>query len=195
MAYGGRTKMEFNALFLYIGLGLGGLLVIVLTCLFFISRRSQKVMHSLLTIMTDPERAKVRDASKVLQTIMANEIDKITSCFQTIHDNLKSQIATADDLKKELGIRNEELVKIADLATQRVAQMSNRIDNTVGGLNTIVNSESWQNAQTATDRFAETIDNVLKHVTETTTDSTNQIAQLEQIIESHLIQIQNNSKK
>ncbi len=140
-------------------------------------------MHSLLTIMTDPERAKVRDASKVLQTIMANEIDKITSCFQTIHDNLKSQIAIADDLKKELGIRNEELVKIADLATQRVAQMSNRIDNTVGGLNTIVNSESWQNAQTATDRFAETIDNVLKHVTKTTTDSTNQITQLEQIIE------------
>lgn len=140
-------------------------------------------MRALLGIMTEPERAKVQDASRVLQTIMADEIAKITACFQVIHDNLKSQIATANELKKELSVRNEELVKIADSATQRIAQMSNRIDNTVNGLNSIVNSDSWQNAQSATDKFATTVDNVMKQVTETTTDSTNKIAQLEQAIE------------
>ena len=175
--------MDSNMLFFYIGTGLGGLLLAVLIGLFFISRRSQKTMRSLLTIMNEPGRAKINDASRVLQTIMADEIEKITACFQTIHNNLKSQIATAEELKNELTVRNSALVEIADGATQRIAQMSGRIDNTVNGLNAIVNSDSWQNTRVATDNFAETIEKVLQHISETTNDSTDKIAKLEQIIE------------
>nr|MCR4918128.1 hypothetical protein [Alphaproteobacteria bacterium] len=175
-------KMDSGTLFLYIGFGLGGALLIVLIFLFFISRRSQKTMQSLLTIMTAPERAQIADASRVLETIMSNELEKITMCFQTIHENLRGQIATADALKEELTVKNTALVELANNATQRVAQMSDRIDNTVSGLNAIVNSESWQSAQNATDNFATTVENVLKQVAETTSDSTNKIAQIEQTI-------------
>ena len=68
--------------FLMIGGGiLGGLLLITLGVLFFVSRKSQRVMESLLTIMTRPERAKVADATRVLNIILADEINKIEQFF------------------------------------------------------------------------------------------------------------------
>ena len=78
---------------------LGGLLIISLIVLFFVSRRSQKVMESLLLLMTKPERAKIHDAVRVLQTILADEISKIESSFQNISSTLNSQIASANELK------------------------------------------------------------------------------------------------
>ena len=95
-------RMEITELLLVGGAVLGGLLVITLGVLFFVSRKSQKVMQSLLTLMTRPERAKVADAARVLQTILADEINKIESSFQTMRDTLNAQIATADELKKIL---------------------------------------------------------------------------------------------
>ena len=59
-------------------------------------------MRSLLTIMTEPERAKINDASDVLQTIMASEMDKITACFAHIQKALRAQITTTEKLKQDL---------------------------------------------------------------------------------------------
>ena len=56
---------------------IGGLLVVALAVLFFVSRKSQRVMQSLLTLMTRPERARVADAVRVLNTILADEISKM----------------------------------------------------------------------------------------------------------------------
>ena len=87
--------MEGNQLF-FIGLMVfGGLLVGVLIALFFISRKSQKVMKSLLNIMLHPERVQIADARQVLQTILADEIAKIEASFQTMRDTLNAQIASA----------------------------------------------------------------------------------------------------
>ena len=55
---------------------LSGLLVVNLVALFFVSRKSQRIMGSLLEIMTRPEQAKVQDATRVLQTILKDEINK-----------------------------------------------------------------------------------------------------------------------
>ena len=94
--------MEINQLFIW-GAGiLGALLFITLVVLFFVSRKSQKVMQSLLTIMTRPERAKIADASRVLSTILNDEISKIESSFATMRDTLNAQIASADELKNIL---------------------------------------------------------------------------------------------
>lgn len=68
--------MDIMQTFVILGSILGGLLIISLVVLFFISRRSQKVMESLLLLLTKPERVKVHDAARVLQTILAEEISK-----------------------------------------------------------------------------------------------------------------------
>ena len=57
--------MEITQALLIGGAILGGLLTITLGLLFFVSRKSQKIMESLLMIMTRPERAKVADAVRV----------------------------------------------------------------------------------------------------------------------------------
>ena len=105
---------------LLIGTGvLGGLLLIVLGVLFFVSRKTQKVMQSLLQIMTRPERAKIADAVRVLNTILADEINKIEQSFQTMRDTLNAQIASANELKNVLTVQNEQLVGMADDATKK----------------------------------------------------------------------------
>ena len=71
---------------------LSGLLVVVLSVLFFVSRKTQKTMQSVVDIMTKPERAKVGEAVRVLNTILADEILKIEQSFQTMRDALKTQI-------------------------------------------------------------------------------------------------------
>ena len=59
-----------NQALIITALSLGFLLFINLVCLFFVSRKSQRVMQSLLEIMTHPEQAKVQDAVRVLQIIL-----------------------------------------------------------------------------------------------------------------------------
>ena len=69
--------MEFSQIYLIVGGVLGGLLLITLVILFFVSRKSQKVMQSLLTLMTRPESARVQDAVRVLNAILADEMIKM----------------------------------------------------------------------------------------------------------------------
>lgn len=176
--------MESNQLF-FIGLMvLGGLLIGVLIALFFISRKSQKVMKSLLNIMLHPERVQIADARQVLQTILADEIAKIESSFQTMRDTLNAQIASAVELKQNLTEQNDKLVSVADDATKKLAVMSGRLDNTVSGLHDVVESETWHDVETATDRFATTVNELLKQVNATTQDTNNQTSQIQSQIDS-----------
>ncbi|MBO4746060.1 MAG: hypothetical protein J5613_03255 [Alphaproteobacteria bacterium] len=175
--------MDFNNTWFIISAGIGAFLFIMLIVLYFISRKSQRVMESMISIITDPNRAKIQDASRVLQTIMADEIGKISACFQNMHETLRTQIAAAEELRQKLGVQNEELVNIANDAVTRVAQMSGRIDNTVSGLRDVVNSDSWNDVANATDRFASTVENTLTQITNTTADSTNKITQIDNTIE------------
>lgn len=152
---------------------MGFLLMIAMIVLFFVSRRSQKVMESLLLLMTRPEHAKVQDAARVLQTILADEIAKIESSFQTMRDTLNAQIAAANELKSELTEHNERLVTTADDATKKIAQMSQRLDNTLSGLTGVVESAAWGDVETSTERFSTTVNDLLSKI-ETTSDNTTQ---------------------
>ena len=135
--------MEFTQTWLIISGIFAGLLFVTLMVLFFVSRKTQKVMQSMLTIITRPERAKIADATRVLNTILADEIYKIEQSFQTMRDTLNAQIASAIELKTALGEQNEKLIALADEATKKLANMSGRLDNTVMGLGDIVESQSW----------------------------------------------------
>lgn len=164
--------MDISQIFLIGGGVLGGLLFVMLIALFFISRRSQRTMESLLLLMTQPERAKIADASRVLQKILAGEISKIDACFQTMRDTLATQIAAANTLKSELTEQNNRLVELADEATKKIAVMSQRLDNTVSGLQGVVTSGGWSDVQNAADKFNNTINELLTEIDKTTQDAT-----------------------
>ena len=64
--------MGFTSTWFIISTGIGAVLFIMLIALYFISRKSQRVMESMISIITEPNRAQIQDASRVLQTIMAD---------------------------------------------------------------------------------------------------------------------------
>ncbi len=175
--------MDFTQILL-IGAGvLCGMLAITLGVLFFVSRRSQRVMESLLQLMTQPDRARVADASRVLQTILADEIAKIESSFQTMRDTLNAQIASANELKQELTVQNDKLVTTADEATKKVVLMSQRLDNTVLGLHNIVSSGGWTDIQNTTDDFRTTVNTLLTQIDTTAAATTEQISTIQSKID------------
>ena len=146
------------------------LLLIALGISFSISRKSQRVMESLLTILTAPERAQVTDASRVLAVILSDEIAKINAAFHSIKETLQSQINVAQEMHKKLGEQNDILVNTADDATKKVANMSQRLENTVGGLHNIVESDAWAAVENSTDRFVGNLDETLSKINTTTND-------------------------
>ena len=146
------------------------LLLIALIVSFSISRKSQHVMESLLTILTHPERVQVHDAARVLNTVLADEIAKIHAGFQTLQETLRTQIATAEDLQQRLNTQNDVLTSTADDATKKVANMSQRLENTVDGLQNIVNSENWNSVAHSADEFSANIGEMLAKIDTTTND-------------------------
>jgi HAMP domain-containing protein len=171
--------------FLVIGCAvLAGLVVVMMIGLFFVSRKSQKVMQSLLDIMLQPERIKITEATRVLGVLLADEIGKIEQSFQTMRDTLNAQINYANELKESLTTQNEHLVGLADDATARVDGMAQRLDDTVAKLGDIVQSESWQNTKSTTETFSSTVNTLLEKVDTTCQDVTERTGQIQTQIDS-----------
>lgn len=171
--------MDTNQIIL-IGAGvLGGLLILSLIVLFFTSRKSQKIMNSLLLLMTKPERAKIQDASRVLHTILSGEIAKINSSFQFMQETLNAQIEKADKLKEQLATENEKLIGLTEDATKKLAIMSQRLDNTVSGLGGIIDSAAWQDVQVTTEKFSTTVSDLLGNINTTSQDTTRKISDIQ----------------
>lgn len=176
--------MEITQALLIGGGVLAGLLLVALGVLFFVSKKSQKVMDSLLTIMTRPERAKIADAVRVLNTILGDEIYKIEQSFQTMRDTLNAQIASAEELKRQISDENSRLVDLADEATKKISIMSGRLENTVGGLGQIVSSQSWNDVEVSTERFNGTVNELLLKIDTTCETTTERTAQIQTQIDS-----------
>ena len=175
--------MDLTQVLLIAGGVISGMLLITLFVLFFVSRKTQKIMQSLLMIMTKPERAKIADATRVLSIILADEINKIEQSFQTMRDTLNAQIESANELKNALTVQNEQLVNMADEATKKIATMSGRLDNTVTGLGEIVASQSWADVENSTDRFSNTVNDLLNNINNTAEQTTQHTAQIQSQID------------
>lgn len=143
---------------------LSGLLGVVLFVLFFVSRRTQKTMQAVVEIMVQPERVRVNEAVRVLNTILADEILKIEQGFQSMCNTLKSQIDYANELKDVLTVQNDRLVGLAEDATKKLVTMSGRLDNTVAGLNGIVDSQSWNDVKDITENFSSKVNELVNNV-------------------------------
>jgi len=161
---------------------IGFLLVVALGFVFFISRKSQRVMESLLDIMTSPEQAKIKDATRVLQSLLKDEIDKIDVNFQTMANALNAQIQHAEQIKQNLVEQNEKLVMLADDATKKIANMSQRLENTTDGLQNIVNSDAWADVQHTTDNFSANLEGLLNKIADTANTTTEKSVQINEQI-------------
>ncbi len=181
---GQGTMVLANTILFYIAGGFGILLLITLGMLFMVSRKSQHVMQSMLDILMRPESVRVQDASRVLQTVLAGEIAKIESGFKTMVDTLNGQIVHANELKQQLTEQNDKLIATADDATKKLVQMSGRLENTLGGLQTIVDSTAWGDVGTAADRFSANVNDLLNKIHETTQNTTNQVTEIQSQIDS-----------
>ena len=181
---GPETMLLANNILIYIASGLGVLLLISLGMIFMVSRKSQRVMQSLLDILLHPESVRVQDASRVLQTILSGEMAKIDAGFKNICDTLNGQIAHANELKKQLSEQNDKLITTADDATKKLVQMSGRLDNTLGGLQSVVDSKAWGDVTNTADRFSASINELLTKIDATTGDTTDKIAQIQTQIDS-----------
>lgn len=135
-------------------------------------------MKSLLDIMTRPERAKIADATRVLNTILADEINKIEQSFQIMRDTLNKQINDAIDLKRALGEQNTQLIALADDATKKLSTMSGRLDNTVSALGQIVESSSWKDVEMSTDRFNSAVNDLLAKIDSTSQETLDRTTQI-----------------
>ena len=173
-----------NQMLLILSGTLALLLIAALGAVFMVSRRSQRVMQSLLMLMTRPERAKIQDASRVLQTLLGDEMAKIETGFQTMRETLNAQIAAATDLKKELSEQNTALVGTAEDATKKLAQMSQRLDNTLAGLHNVVDSDTWNDVSSSAERFTSTVGDMLAKIDATSHDTTERVAQIQTQIDN-----------
>jgi methyl-accepting chemotaxis protein len=163
-------------------LSLGGLLFVTLICLFFISRKSQRVMHDLLEIMIRPDQVKIQSAIRVLDVLFKDEIDKINNNFKSMSDALNAQIEHSEQIKQDLSIRTDKLIEIADDAAKKIANTSQRLENTVDGLQNIVDSNSWQDVQKAADMFSSNIDGLLTKIQDTTHTTTENAIKIQEQI-------------
>ena len=176
--------MEPNQI-LFIVMGkLGALLAGVCGVLFFVSRRSARAMESMLDLMTKPQRARVADAVRILETIMAGEIAKIESSFKSMNDATAAQIAAADKMREMLAEQNKQLIAAADDATKKMVQMTSRLDNTLGGLRGVVDSDDWNAVANATDKFGATVGEMLERINETSNTTTTQMNQVREQIDA-----------
>lgn len=175
-----------NQILLITAISLGFLLFVNLICLFFISRKSQRVMQSLLEIMIRPEQAKIQDAARVLQSILKDEILKIDNNFKSMVGTLQEQIAKTEEIKHALGEQNDKMVTTAEEAVKKIATLSQRLDNTTDGLNNIVKSSAWNDIQHTTDNFSATMESLLNRISQTATTTTEYATKLQDQINQSL---------
>ena len=172
-----------NQTLLIILLSVVSLVFVNMVAIFFISRKSQQVMRSLLEIMTNPQQAKVQDAARVLQTILKDEINKIDDNFKSLSGALAAQIAHTESIKQNLSEQNEKLVATADEATKKIAVMSQRLENTIDGLNGIVSSKGWVDVQQTTDNFAVITESLLNKINDTVSTATENAGKIQEQID------------
>ena len=143
-------------------------------------------MQSLLEIMTNPEQAKIQDATRVLQTILKDEITKIDDNFKRLDGALQAQIAHTEAIKNTLGEQNDKMVATADESVKKIANMSQRLDNTVEGLGSIVSSAGWGDVQHSVDNFSATMESFLNRITDTAAVTTEHATKIQEQISQSL---------
>ena len=130
-----------------------GLLVAMLPLVWLQSRRAERVMRAMQSLLLEPNRAKLSDARAVIERVMDGAASKIAGIFNSIAAVLAQQISRAETLEKKLGVENKMLVSTADNAALKIADMARALENLVGNLTEIIGRPEWKSVQDASDKF------------------------------------------
>ncbi|MDR1026992.1 MAG: hypothetical protein LBL46_01085 [Rickettsiales bacterium] len=130
-----------------------GLLVALLPLIWLQSRRAERVMRAMQTLLLEPNRAKLADARTMIEQAMDGATTKIAGIFNSLASVLAHQISRAENLEKKLGVENKLLVQTADGAALKVSDMARALENLVGNLSDIIARPEWKSVQDASDKF------------------------------------------
>ena len=162
---------DFSFYILILGGGAGVLLLGMAGALFFVSRRSQRVMGSLLDLLLAPERAKIQDAANVVKRVMNAEVEHIEHSFKKMSAVLDAHIQRADALEKLLRDRNSEMVALADTAVKNIAVQTNALEKQLKGFYTVLDSKQWKNVSELSEKFQNRINGLLDEIKSTVQDA------------------------
>jgi gas vesicle protein len=141
-----------------------GLLVAMLPLLFFQNRRTERVARSMQNLLLAPSRAKVTDAKNMLSGVLDDAVRKISETFEGMTNVLNQQIARADTLEKKLGVQNKMLVSTADVASERIANMTKTLENLIGNLSDIVRQPRWEDVRKISEGFNDGVEKLMKEL-------------------------------
>ncbi len=128
-------------------------------------------MESMMTLINHPEKAKIYNGTRILQSMLGEHISNIEALFKTIQNNMQHHIETAEKLKTVFDTDNAAIVKSTEDAVNNIAKMSQRLENTVNGLTDTINSPSWKDVENSTESFAGRVESLVQKI-ETATLST-----------------------
>ncbi len=165
-------------------ISVAGLLAFALGIQFFISRKSQKVMSSLLKILMDPERAKISDASRIVQSVMNDEVENLKVSFKKMASVLEQHVLRAEALEKHLGEKNLILIETANTAVKNVSDMTGNIKTVLGDFKEVIGSEQWENTEKSTERFHSRVKALLLDIENVVQDSNEKVKTFQSYIDS-----------
>ncbi|MDR2770353.1 MAG: hypothetical protein LBB08_02795 [Rickettsiales bacterium] len=130
-----------------------GLLVVLLPMIWLQSRRAERVMKSMQSLLLEPSRAKLSDARALIEQALSGVVDRLTASFAAMKTVLAQHAARADALEKKLGVQNKMLVSTADVASGRIAAMTRTLENLVSNFSEVMGRDQWKSIQTSIDGF------------------------------------------
>lgn len=176
--------MGLNAELIWIFGGIAaGALIIMSAVLFFVSRRSQRVMESLLQLLIQPERIKIEEASRVVKTVMNDEVLLIEASFAKMTATLESHISAARALETQVGTQNKELVALADAAVRGITTQTRDLEKQLKGFASVLESKQWRSVSESAEKFQNKINTLLTNIENTVRTVTSETTVLQNHID------------
>ena len=151
------------------------ILAVMVPILFLQNRKTEYAMRRTLELLLDPNKVRVFDAKKVIDDVLSDTIQRITENFNQMAQVLDQQNVRAANMEKRLGVQNKILVQTADVSAERIATMTNTLENMVSKFGEILSKEQWNSITKLSAEFSAGVTKLLKEL-ETRAASINDIA-------------------
>lgn len=168
-----------------------GLLIAMLPILFFQARRAERVLRSMQKLLLEPDRSKLNDAKDLVNSVMDDAVSKITDNFTSHITVLTQHVARAEAMEKKLSVDNKMLVSTADIAFERIANMTRTLENLIGNMLQILENPQWKNVLLASDNFNNGVNNLIKELDQ----KSNSIVDLTAKLNKNIVQWSDNGQK
>jgi hypothetical protein len=122
---------------------------------------------------------------------MDEAISKITDNFADHITVLTQHITRAEAMEKKLSVDNKILVSTADIAFERIANMTRTLENLIGNMLQILENPQWKNVLLASENFNDGVNNLIKELDQ----KSNSIVDLTGKLNKNIVQWSDNGLK